>query len=169
MENEIIEESQCLELKNIKYKTMLLNGKQLVETAFSDDLSNLNKFLETEKTNNDNEPWTKLNKTMKLHKLYNFVETYSMSNNLDNEESTLLLNFLKEAIDRKKLSKVKEVLYDKDTGIIKQIPGLFYTKQTKHFTIKNVDKRVSTSKSLPPKKLHGTIKNKIGLKTVCDN
>jgi hypothetical protein len=169
MENEIIEEGQCLELKNIKYKTMLLNGKQLIETAFSDDLSNLNKFLETEKSNNDNEPWTKLNKTMKLHKLYDFVTTYTTTNNLDNEESLLLLQFLKEAIDRKKLSKVKEVVYDKENGTIKQIPGLFYTKQTKHFTIKNVEKRVSTSKSLPPKKLQGTIKNKIGLKNAPDN
>ena len=34
-----------------------------------------------------------------------------------------------------------------------------YTKQTKHFTLKNLDKRVSTLKSLPPKKLTTTSKN----------
>ena len=35
-----------------------------------------------------------------------------------------------------------------------------YTKASKHFTLKNIDKRVSTQKSLPAKKLQGTIKNK---------
>ena len=47
------------------------------------------------------------------------------------------------------------------TGIIKDIPALLYTKSKKHFTIKNVDKRISTLKSLAPKKGHGSIKNKL--------
>jgi hypothetical protein len=70
---------------------------------------------------------------------------------------------LKDSLDKKKLSKVKDVVYDKDTGLIKEIPALTYTKATKHFTLKNIDKRVSTLKSLAPKKNHGngTIKNKI--------
>jgi hypothetical protein len=42
----------CHELKNIKYKTMLLNGVSLMETKSSDNISNLDKFLETEKNNN---------------------------------------------------------------------------------------------------------------------
>jgi hypothetical protein len=168
MENEIKQE-ECVELKNIMYKTMLLNGKALTESSSSDNLSHLNRFLENEQKNNDSEPWCKLNKTIKMHKIYDYVEEYKTSNNLDNEESILLLNFLKMSIDKKKLSKVKEVIYDKETGQIKQIPGLIYNKSTKHFTIKNIDKRVSTSKSLPPKKLHGTIKNKIALKTQNDS
>jgi hypothetical protein len=167
MENEIKQE-KCIELKNIMYKTMLLNGKALTETSSSDNLSNLNRFLENEQKSNDSEPWCKLNKTIKLHKVYDYVEQYKTSNNLDDEESMLLLNFLKTSIDKKKLSKVKEVIYDKETGQIKQIPGLTYNKSTKHFTIKNIEKRVSTSKSLPPKKLHGTIKNKIALKNQND-
>ena len=32
------------------------------------------------------------------------------------------------------------------------IPALVYNKSTKHFTLKNLDKRISTLKSLPPKK-----------------
>ena len=38
---------------------------------------------------------------------------------------------------------------------------LVYTKANKHFTLKNIDKRVSTLKSLAVKKTQGTIKNKI--------
>ena len=65
--------SECQELKNIKYKTMLLNGVQLQETKSSNDLSNLDKFLENDKNNNINEPWCKLNKTIKMRKLQEFV------------------------------------------------------------------------------------------------
>jgi hypothetical protein len=151
---------ECQELKNIKYKTMLLNGAPLSETKSSNDLSNLEKFLEAEKINNSNEPWCKLNKTIKTKKLLDFVEIYSKEKNLDENESKLLTVFLKDSIDKKKLSRVKDVIYDKISGIIKEIPALTYTKSNKHFTLKNIDKRVSTLKSLAPKKVNGTIRHK---------
>jgi hypothetical protein len=151
---------ECLELKNIKYKTMLLNGNPLKETKSENDLSNLDKFLEDEKNNNVNEPWCKLNKTIKTKKILEFVEKYKSEKNLDQEEEKVLLTFLKDCLDRKKLQRVKDVVYDKTNGSIKEIPALSYTKANKHFTLKNMDKRVSTLKSLAPKKTQGTIKNK---------
>jgi hypothetical protein len=146
---------------NIKYKNMLLNGLHLSETKSSNDLSSLEKFLEAEKINNSNEPWCKLNKTIKTKKLIEYVEIYSKEKKLDEEEIKLLTAFLKESLDKKKLCRVKDVIYDKIVGIVKEIPALTYNKSTKHFTFKNMDKRVSTLKSLAPKKAHGTIKNKI--------
>ena len=167
---DIIEENEveyiaeeCQELKNIKYKTMLLNGAPLLETKSANDLSNLEKFLEAEKINNSNEPWCKLNKTIKYKKLIEFIEVYKKEKKIDEEECKLLAIFLKDSLDKKKLLRVKDVIYDKENGIIKEIPALAYTKSNKHFTLKNMDKRVSTLKSLAPKKNngHGTIKNKI--------
>ncbi len=153
--------TDCQELKNIKYKTMLLNGVPLPETKSSNDLSNLDKFLENEKNNNVNEPWCKLNKTVKTKKIQDYVESYKQENNLSDEESDILLNFLKDCLDRKKLQRVKDVIYDKENGIVKDIPALCYMKTTKHFTLKNIDKRVSTLKSLAPKKPgQGTIRKK---------
>lgn len=157
--NENIDE--CQELKNIKYKTMLLTGIPLNETKSSNDLYNLDKFLEAEKINNSNEPWCKLNKTIKTKKLLEFVDIYCKDKNLHEDESKLMISFLKDCLDKKKLSRVKDVLYDKDKGIVKDIPALTYTKSNKHFTLKNLDKRVSTLKSLAPKKIQGTIKNKL--------
>ena len=151
---------ECLELKNIMYKTMLINGNPLPETKSEKDLSNLDKFLENEKINNVNEPWCKLNKTIKTKKILDFVEKYKTDKNLDNEEEKILTTFLKDCLDRKKLQRVKDVVYDKTNGSIKEIPALSYTKSSKHFTLKNIDKRVSTLKSLAPKKGQGTIKNK---------
>ena len=60
------------------------------------------------------------------------------------------------------MQRVKDVIYDKVTGEITDIPALFFNKSTCHFTLKNTDKRVSTSKSLPAKKVvtTKTIKNK---------
>jgi hypothetical protein len=153
--------TDCQELKNIKYKTMLLNGVPLSETKSSNDLSNLDKFLENEKNNNVNDPWCKLNKTIKTKKMQDYVEIYKLENNLSSKESELLLTFLKDCLDRKKLQRVKDVVYDKENGIVKDIPALFYMKTTKHFTLKHIDKRVSTLKSLAPKKTgQGTIRKK---------
>jgi len=156
---------ECQELKNIKYKTMLLNGVPLQETKSAKDISNLDKFLEDEKNNNNNEPWCKLNKTIKYKKMIEFIEVYKKLKNLNEEETKLLNTFLKDSLDKKKLSRVKDVIYDKETGIIKEIPALTYSKASKHFTFKNLDKRVSTLRSLAPKKGHGTCRNKIDEKT----
>jgi len=155
---EKIKEEECIDLKNIKYKTMLLHGAPLKETISSNDLSNLEKFLEDEKNNNQKEPWSKLDKTVRTKKMLSFAEDYCKEKELDETESDLLIQFLKDCLDKKKLSRVKDVVYNKETGLIKDIPGLFYNKSSRHFTLKNVDKRVSTLKSLPPKKVRGTIK-----------
>lgn len=156
-----INNEECVELKNIKYKTMLLSGAPIQETKASNDLYNLEKFLENEQNNNKNEPWCKLDKTIKTQKLIEYVKIYKEDNNLDEEECDLLITFFKDCLDRKKFQRVKDVIYDKTTGLIKEIPALSYTKVTKHFTLKNIDKRVTTQKSLPTKKSQGTIKNKI--------
>jgi hypothetical protein len=160
-ENTEVIKNECQELKNIKYKTMLLNGAPIVETKSSNDLSNLDKFLETEKNNNNSEPWCKLNKTIKTKKLVEYVEIYKKDKNLDENEAKNLVTFLKDSLDKKKLCRVKDVIYDKINGVVKEIPALTYTKANKHFTLKNIDKRISTLKSLAPKKVHGTIRNKI--------
>jgi hypothetical protein len=133
---EIIESSaveECQELKNIKYKTMLLNGNAIKETKSSNNLSNLDTFLENEKNNNNNEPWCKLSKTTKTKKILEYVELYKKENNLDEEETKLMILFLRDCLERKKLQRVKDVIYDKSACIIKDIPALCYTKSNKHF------------------------------------
>ena len=144
---------ECLALKNIKYKTMLMNGSTMVETKTSSDMDNLEKFLETEMTQNKSEPWCKLDKTMKTRKLLVFVELYKEKHELTSDETNILIRFLKDCLSKKRLSRVKDVTYDKETGVVKDIPALVFNKSTKHFTLKNTEKRVSTLKSLPTKKI----------------
>lgn len=156
-----IQTTECNELKTLKYKSMILNGVPWPETKSSNDLAILDKFLENEKIFNSNEPWSKLDKTAKIKKLALFADNYKVSNNLTDVEYENLIIFFRDCLDKKKLQRVKDVIYNKENGEIKDIPTLFYNKQTNHFTLKNLDKRVSTLKGLAPKKkqLNGTVKN----------
>jgi hypothetical protein len=147
------EEEDCVELKNIKYKTMMLNGVPLTTSKISaNNMDNLDKFLESEKNSNINDSWSNLDKTVKIKKLTIFAEGYKTENSLSTEEYDELIKFLKEALDHKKIQRVKDVVYDKITGLIKSIPALAHNKSTNRYTLKNTDKRISTLKSLPPKK-----------------
>jgi hypothetical protein len=151
---------ECVELKNIKYKTMLMSGNAIKETKTTNNMNNLENFLENEKITNKAEPWAKLDKTVKTQKLLVYAELYAKEKEYNEDEKTNLVKFLKDSLDRKKLQRVKDVIYDKTTGEVKEVPGLIYNKSTNHFTLKNSDsKRVSTLKSLPPKKVKGTLKN----------
>ena len=154
-----IQQSTCNELKTLKYKCMILNGVAWPENKSSTDLANLDIFLESEKITNSNEPWSKLDKTAKIKKLFVFSENYKNNNNLSEEEHQQLNSFFRDCLDKKKLQRVKDVNYNKDTGEIKDIPALYFNKPTNHFTLKNLDKRVSTLRGLTPKKKQGTIKN----------
>lgn len=151
---EVVVKEECADLQNLKYKKMLMTGIPMKETKYSSNLLMLDDFLENEKNNNENEPWCKLNKTMKLKKLLDFVKVYSVNNNMDEHESEILITFFKDCLERKKLQKVKDVIYDRNSGNIKSIPSLFYTKNTKHFTLKNVEKKnSSTIKNLVTKNI----------------
>jgi hypothetical protein len=146
--------------KNIKYKTLFYNHSSKHDANDQEmNLSNLDKFLEDEKVTNSNEPWSKLDKTCKIKKLLMFADTYKETKQLSEEEYSHLIAFFKDCLDKKKLQRVKDVIYDKNTGLVKDIPALFYNKQNNHFTLKNIDKRVSTIKSLAPKKINSTFKN----------
>ena len=154
-----VQTTDCNELKTLKYKSMILNGVVWPENKSSSDLANLDKFLENEKITNSNEPWSKLDKTAKIKKLALFAEGYRSEHSLSDEEFSKLTSFLKDCLDRKKLQRVKDVIYDKTNGEVKDIPALHHNKQSNHFTLKNTDKHISTTRSLAPKKVRGTAKN----------
>ena len=138
--------SELNELKNIKYK--ISAKSEAVDTS-----ANLDLFLENEKTVNQTETWVKLDKTTKYRKLAEFVETYSVNKMLTEREKNELNVFLKDAVDKKKIYKVKDIIYDKTTNTIKDIPGLIFLKsEQKNFTLRNTSKMV-TLKTMPKKKL----------------
>lgn len=157
--NKDIQQTECNDLKTLKYKSLILNGTVWPESKSSSNLANLDKFLENEKITNSIEPWSKLDKTAKIRKLTAFADNYKIEHNLSDEDYSKLIAFFRDCLDKKKLQRVKDVSYNKETGEIKDIPALVFNKPTNHFTLKNIDKRVSTIRGLAPKKKQGTAKN----------
>ena len=63
------DKEECQELKNIKYKSVLLNTTE----EHTSDINGIEKILETESNLNKQEPWNKLDKTIKIQKINIFV------------------------------------------------------------------------------------------------
>lgn len=147
------EEEEDTMMSPVKTKPTILNGVPVLSSKiYTNNIDNLDKFLENERTCNENDSWSNLDKTAKIRKLNAFSLEYAKQNELNEAQTEELGKFLKDALDHKKIQRVKDVMYDKTTGLIKSIPALAFNKPTNHFTLRNVDKRVSTLKSLPPKK-----------------
>lgn len=162
---------ECIELRNMKYKSMLLkktNTKQLTKCNSNIDIDS---FLEKERTQNKEDQWTKLDKSMKISKIVAFVDTYAIENNLNDKDKSFLQDFLFYCLEQKKLIKTKDVVYDKVNGTITSIPCLLYTPTlTKKFTLKRCEKRPSTLSSLAPKSKvnRKSIPTKSNITTTCD-
>ena len=115
-------------------------------------------ILDNENCRNKTEAWNKLNKTLKIQKLHSFSEKYGTENKYTQTEVVALKRFFTEALEKKKLQKTKEVMYDKLTQEVKDVPGLFLNPANHSFTIRADTKRISTLKSLTPKRLSGKLK-----------
>jgi hypothetical protein len=134
------------ELKNIMYKTKFMNED--TAPCPKGNSENLDLFLDNERDNIKKETWSRLDKTIKIQKLDEYVDSIIEKNQLTEDEVAGLKLYLANSIDRKKLQCVKDVIYDKTTNKIKSIPCLLFNTVTRTYTLKRSEKRVSTLKSL---------------------
>ena len=139
--------------KKKQKSSSVLTSPTYEETAET-NYNTLDALLEKEKQQNKSDAWNKLNKTVKIQKLHQFAETYGQTNQLPIKEIKSLKLFFTESLDKNKLQKTKDIIYDKEKSIIISVPGLFFNQTNRAFTLKNMDiKRVSTIKSLTPHKI----------------
>jgi hypothetical protein len=116
--------------------------------------STIDGILEKEKQQNKSETWNKLDKTVKIQKLHAFAEKYGKENGLPMKEIKNLKVFFVECLEKNKLQKAKDVVYNKDSHDITSIPALHFNSDKRNFTLRVLDpKRVSTLKSLTPKRI----------------
>lgn len=118
----------------------------------------IDQILDNENCHNKTEAWNKLNKTLKIQKLHAFSDKFGSENKYTQTEIVHLKRFFTEALEKKKLQKTKEVMYDKITQEVKDVPGLFMNPSSHSFTIRADTKRISTLKSLTPKRISGKLK-----------
>jgi hypothetical protein len=142
---------QIIPVKIIKPKTSHKIYPQ--HTKKSEDLLTLDIdiILENEKQYNKTETWNKLDKTFKMIKLTSFAEKYTFENQTIDIKT--LISFFNNCLNDKKLQKKKDLIYDKKTCEIIEIPSLHYDTINQTFSLKNLDtKRISTLKYLTPKR-----------------
>lgn len=128
------------------------NNKTEINITSIDDL------ISNQQRQNDNEQWNKIERSTKLKKLYYYAETYGLKQSMDPKDIKALKMFFTSSLNKGRLLKNKDVVYNTDNCIIESIPGLQYNTKTKNFTIRNVElKHASTVKS-KQKKITNKIK-----------
>ena len=138
------QDEQCTELKNIRYKTMLINGSAAIapETV-NHDLTNVESILDQERGLDKKEPWNRLDKTTKVRKLLAYAEEISVRDKLSKMDRSQLRTQLVGYLDKKLLQRNKDVLYDKDKGVIADIPTLEYSAASRRFTLRRANKSMA--------------------------
>lgn len=151
------DDKECGELKNIQYQTMLLNGAPENVCGNEDMVTNFKDFIDNQQRLELCKPWSKLDKIVKLDRLDAYVETLNeklepstQGERLSQEKQKELKTFLRNSLHRKKLQRVKDVVYDKTKGCIINIPGLTMNKK-RNFTLSKDKKMDSSLKNLAPK------------------
>ena len=143
---------ECTQLKNINYQSMLLkrNSNIASERLETYDVS---KYLsqEQEGKGNRQKPWNKLEKSTKLIKIYDYIKDFSNKFNLSEIENIELKKYMRLCLERKKLQRKKDVIYESVLGIIKDIPGLSFNIKKRVFQLRKIDKKVSTLKKIANK------------------
>jgi len=127
---------ECQELKNIKYKTMLLSGNKKILSSVIKDISNLDIILDEESEQNKKEAWNKLDKSIKMNKINDYIKMLTIKHKLTNAEIKTLREFLSANIDKKNLLKNKDVIYTKEVGKLENIPNLHFNNTTRKFSLK---------------------------------
>jgi hypothetical protein len=123
-------------------------------------------ILENENIRSKSESWNKLNKTLKIQKLHVFSEKYGKDHKYSAKEIKQLKHFFSDALEKNKLQKAKDVVYDKQTQNIIDIPNLYFHPSTKSFTLRADTKRQSTLKSLTPKRSTEKAKTNVDDKSI---
>lgn len=150
---------------------MLLNNNNNNNSFKSNVHTNsekINSLLKQETVLNEKMSWSKLDKTIKYVKIKEYILNLKEKHTLTQTEIEKTNAEMLIYLNKKKLYKVKDVDYNIDSGQIVNIQSLVFNKNTRRFTLKN-DRRVSTLKSLAPKKRTSktkTIKNSEKIDTI---
>jgi hypothetical protein len=117
-----------------------------------DDFDKVHELLDRENMSNKMDSWNKIDKMMKVRKLNAFADRYGKEHGCTIQEIKALKQFFSNCLDTSRLNKSKDVIYDRETQEIKDIPSLVLHPVQRNFTLRIVDKRVSTLKALAPRR-----------------
>tara|TARA_Y100000389_G_C17040857_1_gene308067 strand:- start:71 stop:397 length:327 start_codon:yes stop_codon:yes gene_type:complete len=96
-------------------------------------MERIQKLLDKEIEINALTDWNKMNNNNKIKKLENFSISYCKNNKLNNQ--IILFDYLKKQLFDKRISNIKDIIYDNDTNEIISIPQLIYKDGKYYFNI----------------------------------
>ena len=139
---------ECKEFNNLKYRTLISTGTN-IESNIDTSEDAINNFLNMDIENNKKGIWSKLTKTEKIKKIKQYInEKLKVEYNLTDEEIVYTIKVFTIMIDRKKLSKNNELIYNQENGFIEQIGGLVFNIETRKFNIsEDITKKAKTKKN----------------------
>ena len=142
---------ECLELRNLKYKSKAMVNTGAVSTNNHADIESI---LERDRDHSriSNDPWNKLDKTIKVQKLLHYADDISIKENLSRTEKQVLRNQLIGYLDKKLLQRNRDVTYDTETQAITAIPTLDYNTTHRRFTLRRGSKTVNSITSTKTRK-----------------
>jgi hypothetical protein len=104
--------------------------------------------------NNVNKPWIKLSKNIKIKLVREYARNYS----INSENNTKLEDYLVNSIMKNRINKAKDIEYNVEEGVIKNIPNLYFNDKSRNYSLKNNEFRKTILKNLTPKN-NGESKN----------
>lgn len=122
------------------------------------NITSIDELLATQKRQNDNQQWNKIERSTKLKKLYYYAETYGLKQSMDPKDIKALKMFFTSSLNKGRLLKNKEVTYNTEKCVIENIPGLHYNTNTKNFTIRNIETKHDSTVKSKQKKVVNKIK-----------
>lgn len=129
---------------------MLLNGnnRDIAPSAEHSDLTNIEDILDRERGREQKEPWNRVDKTAKVQKLLMYADVVASREKLSKQDKLSLRVQLIAYLDKKLLQRNRDVTYNKEDGLITDIPALEWASSPNRFTLRRSCKQ---SVQRPPK------------------
>ncbi len=139
----------CKEYNSLKYRSMILKGTNIEPSTQTLTADKLDDFLNKDIEQNRKNVWTKLSKTEKCKRIKEYIDNkLTVKYQLDINDKNAALKFFNLLLERKKLSKSNELVYNKEEHFIEQISGLIFNPVTRKFSITNEIKPNKTIKKV---------------------
>jgi len=114
----------------------------------NDTNDDIKRLLENDTNSSVCKPWNKLVKNIKIKLLNDYADDFCTSNDGNGD---ILKKYFINCVAQNRLTKITDVIYNKETMKITGIPGLYYNNNNHNFSIRN-DGKKSILASLTPKK-----------------
>jgi len=118
-----------------KYYRDLATGRKIINKLSDTEVKNLDVMLEKANIEIYKTKWSRLSESLKLNRIYKFVDFLVKKHNLEENASNSLRKDLFKAIKSKQITKSNQVKYDIDNGKILNILHLEYDNNNNTFLL----------------------------------